>query len=121
MNKTVTALVLAISIGAHWPMLQSIAWLNMLVTFSAQDGLPQAVVKTFDGKHGCNLCKFVAAGKQAEKKKSPTQQNVKKFDLMLFAPEVISVECEQLLEHPAFHSHYALRVYPPLSPPPDFV
>ena len=30
--------------------------------------LPQAVQRTFDGKHPCQLCKEIAQGKQSEKK-----------------------------------------------------
>ena len=48
--------------------LQSIAWGSMLVTNARQVSLVEAVAKTFDGSHPCDLCHVVAEGKKAEKK-----------------------------------------------------
>jgi hypothetical protein len=118
-NKAVVAMILALSIGLQWPLLQSIAWLNMLVTFSAQDGLQQAVVKTFDGKHPCKICKLVSAGRQAEKK-APTQHSLKKFDPMLIASTAVRFERKPYPAPADFQKKFALRVYSPLEPPPDF-
>lgn len=58
---------LTLSLGAHWFVLQSVAWATMIVRYSQDDSLPAAVSKTFDGEHPCKLCKFVREGKQAEK------------------------------------------------------
>ena len=116
-NKAIVALVLALSIGVQWPLLQSVAWLNMLVTFSAEGGIQQGLIKTFDGKHACKLCKFVSEGKAAEKKNST--QSVKKFDLMLVTPAPIFVHCEAPAFQFELNAEVAVRFYPPLSPPPD--
>ena len=118
LSRAFVAIALALSVGAQWPLLQSIAWLNMLVTFSAEEGIHQAVVKTFDGKHPCKLCKFVEEGKQAEKK-SPTQQTLKKLDPMVLASSVIIIDrypCQSASAGPSFCEP---RSSPPLSPPPD--
>jgi hypothetical protein len=118
-NRAVVAMVLALSIGVQWPLLQSIAWLNMLVTFSAQDGIQTAVVKTFDGKHPCKLCNFVSEGKQAEKKKDATQQSLKKFDLLLVTAADLSFPREPFFPHSDFQPECRIRPHAPLSPPPD--
>jgi hypothetical protein len=117
-NRALIAVVLALSIGAQWPLLQSIAWLNMLVTYSAEEGIQQAVEKTFDGKHPCKLCKFVREGKQAEKK-GPAQQTVKKLDPMILATFEIRIERSPSQPASAATPFSESRSYPPLSPPPD--
>jgi hypothetical protein len=119
-NRAIVAVVLALSIGVQWPLLQSIAWLNMLVTFSAQEGIQQAVTKTFDGKHPCKLCKFVNEGKQAEKKKD-TQHSLKKFDPMLVTAVEVRIEGSPSAAMPSMSPVAVSRSYPPLSPPPDLI
>ncbi|NJL19512.1 MAG: hypothetical protein HC901_04545 [Bdellovibrionaceae bacterium] len=52
--------------GAHWFILQSIAWAGMLLLYSANDGLPAGVAKTFDGQHPCALCEKVDEGRRSE-------------------------------------------------------
>ena len=59
---------LACSIGLHWGFLQSVAWLGMVVNYSQDGSIGEALGKTFDGKHPCALCKAIAAGKKSEKK-----------------------------------------------------
>lgn len=61
------AAVLAVT-GAHWAVLQSVAWTAMLAGNLQTDSFHVAVVKTFDGKHPCALCKQIACSQQAEKK-----------------------------------------------------
>jgi hypothetical protein len=62
----VSALVL--SIGAHWALLQSVAWVSMAVSYSQTFTLKDALVKTFDGRHPCKICKAVQEGKKSERK-----------------------------------------------------
>ena len=62
------ALALASSIGLHWTFLQAVAWAGMIVSYSQEAPLGEAVVKTFDGQHPCTLCKQIAKGKRSEKK-----------------------------------------------------
>ena len=66
--RILIALALAGSIGLHWAFLQAIAWAGMVISYSQDASLTEAVVKTFDGKHPCPLCKQIAKGKQSEKK-----------------------------------------------------
>ena len=61
-------LALDSSIGLHWAPLQSVAWVGMIVRYSQQTTLVEALVKTFDGQHPCFLCKQISEGKKAEKK-----------------------------------------------------
>ena len=66
--RILIALALAGSIGLHWTVLQAVAWAGMIVSYSQEAPLGEAVVKTFDGQHPCKLCTQIAKGKQSEKK-----------------------------------------------------
>jgi hypothetical protein len=67
------ASVLALSLGLHWALLQTVAWTGMLITFSRGASFKEAVAKTFDGKHPCTLCKAIKQGRAAEKKQEQQQ------------------------------------------------
>ncbi len=66
--KVLIALALAGSIGLHWAFLQAVAWAGMVIIYSQEAPLSEAVAKTFDGQHPCKLCKQIATGKRSEKK-----------------------------------------------------
>src|SRR5262245_25983512 len=91
--KVVVAIMLSLVMGLHWAVLQSFGWVQMFVSFAQTEPVRQALIKTFDGKHPCNVCKLVQDGKQTENK-----QTVKKFeakfdywlgveDVLLFPPQ----------------------------------
>jgi hypothetical protein len=40
----------------------------MVISYSQDGSVVEAVTKTFDGSHQCNLCKSIAKGKKSEKK-----------------------------------------------------
>jgi len=86
---------LAFSLGLHWMFLQSAAWVGMAVSYSQDSSFKEALAKTFDGRHPCKLCKFVAEAKKSEKKQE-TQKVETKFDLLcaakpfsLFPPRLV--------------------------------
>ncbi len=76
---------LIISMGGHWALLQTIAWGNMLVDFSSQSSISEAVEKTFDGEHPCALCKVVKKSKSEEEKR-PLLKSEMKMEVILPAP-----------------------------------
>jgi hypothetical protein len=49
-------LLVCLSLGLHWAVIQGIAWTGMLVSFAKEGTMIEAVQKTFDGQHGCALC-----------------------------------------------------------------
>jgi hypothetical protein len=57
--------------GAHWALLQSVAWTGMLVSRSQQTGVEEAVRTTFDGEHPCRLCVVVKEGQKQQSEKRP--------------------------------------------------
>jgi hypothetical protein len=55
--RRVLALVtLALCLGLHWGVLQSVAWTTLLVGFAQDRDLDEAIGMTFDGEHPCALC-----------------------------------------------------------------
>lgn len=53
--------------GGHWLALQSLAWTEMLVKYSHEAQLAEAVARTFDGQHPCALCVSIEQGKRSER------------------------------------------------------
>jgi len=78
--------------------LQSLAWVGMVVNYSHGSSIKEALIKTFDGKHPCKLCRFVATGKKSDSQRE-AQKPAKKFDLFcqqaslaIKAPELVRLE-----------------------------
>jgi hypothetical protein len=80
-GRAATILALCLSLGLHWLGLQSVAWTTMLVANARQVPLSEAVAKTFDGAHPCQLCHAVAEGKKSENK-SEALPTIAKIDLI---------------------------------------
>ena len=110
-------LTLTLSLGAHWALLQSVAWLGMVVTYSRDASITEALSKTFDGQHPCSLCKAIAKGKRTEKK-SDVQFVVKKLE---FAHASAAFHfAAPILLHGACNRWVCFKAvcHPPLIPPP---
>ena len=62
-------------------MLQTVAWASMIVDYSRNGALTEAVEKTFDGRHPCRICKEIEK-ERMEKKHDPasTMQKIELFD-----------------------------------------
>jgi hypothetical protein len=69
--------ILFVSLNGHLALLQTLAWGNMLVSYSQQASLAEAAQKTFDGEHPCSLCKVVSESKKQEKKKPLLKAEIK--------------------------------------------
>lgn len=80
-GQFVLAVSLALLIGGHWAILQSVAWIGMTLRQAQSVPLTEALIKTFDGQHPCQLCKFVKDGKKTERK-NPTINLLVKFEFV---------------------------------------
>lgn len=78
---------LCLSVGLQWMVLQGVAWTGMLISFSKDGTILEAMGKTFDGAHPCPLCCAVQQG-QSETE-DPGSTDVKKQDAVLFARQAL--------------------------------
>lgn len=113
------AVVMAFNLHLHLPALQVVAWGGMLVRYSREAPLREAVTKTFDGEHPCHLCLAIREAVQ----EIPGNQ--------LRATPLVEESLFVILGSPAFYLSPRLgngwdagwvrppsRVYPPDVPPP---
>ncbi len=84
------ALLLSLTLGWHWVVLQSVAWTAMLIERTRDASFAVAVQTTFDGQHPCKLCKVVEAGKSAEKAPSASLK-LPPIEVSSLADSVVSV------------------------------
>src|SRR5271154_1946899 len=104
-------------LGAHWVLLQSVAWTTMLADNLHAGSFQAAVTKTFDGKHPCCLCKAIAAGKQSEKKTDFSFQS-QKLEFPPVKENVVLIAPSQFQLVPQSNTFANSLVQKPLTPPP---
>ncbi|MCW0219006.1 MAG: hypothetical protein OJI67_11850 [Prosthecobacter sp.] len=69
-SRILLVAALMISIGLHWAVMQSAAWVGMAVTYSVKTGsVLQGLSDTFDGEHACALCHAVQEGSKKPESK----------------------------------------------------
>jgi hypothetical protein len=108
---------LLVSGGAHWLVLQSVAWTGMLVTRASNGSLIEAVKLTFDGAHPCALCERIEAGRKGEKQQENSALPLK-IELF-YEPRPIAVQPSVLQNSVTLTSLVAqIRRQPPAIPPP---
>jgi hypothetical protein len=83
-------LALFLLAGGHWAILQTGAWMGMIVAYTKDGNVSTAISRTFDGKHPCAVCSAVRDGRKQEEKKAPGLQLEKKdFVIRSFLFEVV--------------------------------
>lgn len=89
----------------------------MLLANAKQVPLSEAVARTFDGAHPCDLCHAVAAGKKSEKK-SEVLPTIAKMDLICTTRTLNWLQPIAGYEFPAFTFLIPERSLAPPAPPP---
>lgn len=112
------ALVAALQlIGGHWVMLQTTAWVGMVVDFSKGASVSEAVSKTLDGQHPCKLCHVVKKG-QSEEKKRELSKTAAKAEAILVERFVLTLPTfEELVDANTFERLTTRTEAPPHQPP----
>jgi hypothetical protein len=117
--KFITVLLLVLTLGLHWTLLQTVAWTGMLISYSRDASLSEAVSKTFDGKHPCKMCKVIKQARAEEKqqqKQEPKPDSKIKLALPEIAFSLISPASES--ELPSVDQWATARSYEPPKPRP---
>jgi hypothetical protein len=115
--RILVILALCLSIGAHWAALQSVAWATMLVENARHASVSDAIMKTFDGNHPCDLCKRVATAEHSPKK-SDAQPSTPKPDLICTMRTVAVRLLATDVRFESFEAAATARVSSPPTPPP---
>jgi hypothetical protein len=117
LGKILVVVALIATLGAHWALLQTVAWTTMLADNLHCGSFCDAVTKTFDGRHPCCLCQAIAAGKKSEKKNEFTTQSLKfEFPPARENPVLVAPASFQLL--PQLNSFAESLPHKPQTPPP---
>lgn len=75
-----------VSIGAHWGVLQVVAWAQMIKSYTAEKGLVQGIEETFNGEHPCEMCQKIAESKQQTDEQTPRPQERTEMSKWLSLP-----------------------------------
>jgi len=116
-GKIFVIVALIAATGAHWALLQSVAWTTMLAGNLRTHSLSESVARTFDGKYPCPICEAIAAAKKSGQSREFTLQ-VTKLEFPP-APEnfiLVAPSQFQLLPQLNFFAE-SLNQKPPTPPP----
>jgi hypothetical protein len=83
-------------------MVQEVAWVKMLVSYTQERGFKRGVIETFDGNHPCDLCKKAAKIRQQEQPQDPAEKQLPAQRQRLAWAEMVASE---LLKMPIIHGH----------------
>ena len=117
LSKWLLVSALCLSIGAHWAVLQSVAWCGMAISYSQSSSLKDGLAKTFDGKHPCKLCRMIAEGKKSEKKQA-AQIDIKKLDVFSVSETETAFIAPVMQRINPLESIFLVRIEVPPTPPP---
>ena len=115
--KVAVILAVALSVGLHWVLLQSVAWTGMFVSFAQETTLSGAFAKTFDGKNPCRICKLVREGQQSEQARESVLPLVK-IESSPCATAFVLLPPAPLSPLPASDEAASPRAQSPPLPPP---
>ncbi|WP_395742000.1 hypothetical protein [Prosthecobacter sp.] len=114
---------ICLSLGMHWVLLQGIAWTGMLLSFAREGAVIEAVQKTFDGQHGCALCKKVQEGRGSsrEQPRQAGQGSVKIHAVLALEVTRLVAPAGDVFSFPPLHEQPVHRSDLPETPPPRSV
>ena len=89
--------------GGPHALVQSYAWISMIIQYSKNDGIAKGVKDTFSGERPCHLCKKIDSVKKDESKQ-PISKDVDlsalaKFRTECLAQEIIRLKPPRHIEH----------------------
>jgi len=120
--RRITLLVVLVaftfSCGGQWPVLQCVAWANMIREYSEMVPLTQAVQMTFSGQYPCSMCKAIAEKKHEENTKIAVMYKHEKkvvSPLLSFKRRTVTVSAQTFVSREQF---FEFRSEAPPTPPP---
>ena len=114
-----TVLVLVLTLGLHWALLQTLAWTGMIIAYSQENPFRDAVRMTFDGEHPCAMCKTIKQGR-SEERKQDQQKLAPRLKLEFPLPtESVRLTTRDFTEIPPARDRFSPSFFskPPTPPP----
>ncbi len=113
-------LALSLSIGLQWAVVQGVAWVGMIVSYSKEATRSRSLSMTFDGRHPCKWCHAAQEGDSTQKKQDSERRQDK---LVMAAPETEPFVFARCVPSGEPDGTWAMvwRPQPPPSPPPKAV
>jgi hypothetical protein len=114
--------------GGPHALVQSYAWISMIIQYSKDDGLAKGVKDTFSGERPCPLCKKIDAVKKDEAKQPLSKEvdlsALAKFRTECLTQEIIRLKPPRHVEHNQQPIHGSAAWMSswhesPVSPPPE--
>jgi hypothetical protein len=103
--------------GTHWALLQSVAWTTMLADNLRTLPFSEAISRTFDGQHPCDLCLHVAEGRKAEKK-TEFPPSAKRLEFLAEQPAFVFSAPQDFRLLPVVNDATRVLNHKPPVPPP---
>ncbi|MDE3098691.1 MAG: hypothetical protein KGJ88_04400 [Verrucomicrobiota bacterium] len=103
--------------GGEWIVLQSVAWMGMVVSYSERAPLKEALTQTFDGRHPCCLCKAIAAAEKSGKKPQFSLR-LQKLEFPPLKENLVFTAPSQFELLPSVDSSAQSLIQKPPTPPP---
>lgn len=74
--RKLLAIALVLLMQGPAMLVQEVAWVKMLVSYTQERGLKRGLIETFDGNHPCGLCKKAAELRQQEQPQDPADKQM---------------------------------------------
>jgi hypothetical protein len=87
--RKLLAIALVLLMQGPAMLVQEVAWVKMLATYTQDQGLARALVQTFDGNHPCELCVKASEIRTDEGKKDPAERPNERRLLQLAWAEMV--------------------------------
>ncbi len=117
--QRLVVLLVCLSLGMHWVLLQGVAWTGMLISFAREGTVIEAVQKTFDGQHGCALCAKVKEGRESSQEEpGQSGQSLKKIDAVLVEITKLVMPAAKTISFVFLREEGEKRTRRPEMPPP---
>lgn len=98
--RKLLAIALVLLMQGPAMMVQEVAWVKMLVSYTQERGLKRGVIETFDGNHPCDLCKKAAEIRKQEQPADPAGKQLPAQRQRFAWAEMIASE---MLKMPVIH------------------
>ena len=86
------AIILVLAMQGPAMLVQEVAWVKMLISYTQERGLARGVIETFDGNHPCGLCAKAEEIRKRQHSGDPAEQQPSSPRVRLVWTDMVSFE-----------------------------